>query len=200
MFNARSGSFETKLVIIAIAMVAILFVRSCDDTTEHLIPVKMPIMSFVDRTPVVTTTTGTGDTTTIYRLQREIDSLRGVIRRLGGRTTFRTDTLLVSSHPDGMWQVAPDTITVECDETNRSISMSVRPATRMVTTTARRPMLTAFAEAGTFYDFSTIEPRASLGATVTLNDQLSVVVAAEARLYSTLQLRAGLNAALRWTF
>lgn len=200
MFNARSGTFETKLVVIALAMAAILFIRSCDTAPQHMIPVKIPIMSFVDHTPRVMTTTGGGDTATIYRLQHEIDSLRRVIRQLGGRTVFWTDTQLVSNHPDGMWQIAPDTIMVECDETNRSISMSVRPATRMITTTTDRRAFTTFVEAGTFYDLTVIEPRASLGAMLALSDHLSVVVAAEARLDSTLQLRAGINAALRWTF
>lgn len=200
LYQARSRRIDNWLLGIALVLVAVLFVRSCDQTPPALVTVPAVPFTVYDATPTVTTTT-TGDSVVIARLQHEVDSLRAAIRRAGGRTTFRTDTLLQIAQPAGIYQLAPDSIQILCDETNRTITLNVRPAQRLLQVEApRTDLVRAFVEAGTFYDLTTIEPRAAIGTMIALSDRLSLVLAAEARLPATLQLRAGINAGLRWTF
>lgn len=201
MWQARSGSFENKLLVIALVVAAAFFVRTCTDEPVRVVPMQLPRVTLHDASPTVTTSvSAASDRQLIMRLQHEIDSLRVELRRAGGRTTFRTDTLIVSNSDRGPYQIAPDTISVECDETNRTITLSLRPAVRMVPIPQRTSLLGAFLEGGVFYDMTTIEPRMAIGATINITDEMALVVAAEARLRTSLQMRAGLNAALRWTF
>jgi len=164
------------------------------------VAVALPPTNIVDKSPTaVTTVADESQRDTVETMQRIIDSLRRVIASRGGSTKFITDTLY-SPVPGA---VGVDTIRIECDETNRSIALSVRPAVRLIDVVVpaqAQPTLRAFAQAGVFYDFTRIEPTLSMGSSVRISKELSLILQAEMRLLATMQMRPGASAFLRYSF
>ncbi len=201
-FGLKQIGVLTLIVIGLIAAVSLF--RSCDgDPLPTKVIVPIGAVSIVDSTPTVSTLTtlpGT-DTAIIARLHQRIDSLQCEVSALGARRVFTTDTLYLveDMHTEGV----PDTIVIECDETNKAITLEYGFAPRIVAVPCPgKPWIQGYAQAGVMMNMNTALPRVSVGALLEITRNMGLAVAVETRLGGQVvgQLNTALTADLRWTF
>ena len=202
-------TLERIITLILVGIILVLLVtQACERTTgEAIVPVRVPLSSvtMIDSTPqahIDISGVMVSNRQQVKRMQDTIDALRARIAALGGRTSFRTDTLLMpNDRTDGG---KPDTIRVECDETHRRIALNYGFAPRLIdVVTPRKPFLQGLASAGVGYAIqdSALRPRIMLGALVNLGDNVDVQIVLETHLFGNQQpLYSVATADLRWTF